>query len=244
MRPCRAAPRRHRPRLQLVPAGGLHLGAAGRAAVVVEAHRRDLRVGAHRRGPGGLRRAAARADGARAGDDRAVRALLPRHGHARDARRSRPRRSARRPTATRSSRQAHKRTGLEIQVLSREEEARYGYLAAINSDDAERRRHARPRRRLDAARPGVRPARARRALVAAGRGDHDRALPGRGAGQGEEGQGAQGARAPTSSRRRRGSTARRARVAGWPASAARCATSPPPRSSRPGCRPTASRASR
>ena len=59
-------------------------GSAGRAAVVVEAHRRDPRVGAHRRGPDGLRRAAAGADGARAGDDRAVRALLPRHRRSRE----------------------------------------------------------------------------------------------------------------------------------------------------------------
>ena len=42
--------------------------------------------------------------------------------------------------------------GLPIRVLSREQEARYGYLAAVNSTTLARRLRARPRRRLDAAR--------------------------------------------------------------------------------------------
>ena len=40
--------RGHRPRLELVPPGRVHRRSPG----VVEAHRRDLRAGAHRRGPG------------------------------------------------------------------------------------------------------------------------------------------------------------------------------------------------
>ena len=47
---------------------------------------------------------------------------------------------------------ARERTGLPIRVLTREEEARYGYIAAVNSTHAERRLRAGPRGRVDAAR--------------------------------------------------------------------------------------------
>ena len=70
-------------------------------------------------------------------------------------------------------------SGLRVRVLSGEEEARYGYLAAVNSTTLRRRRHARHRRRLDAARPRRRPPLARARLLAPGRGAHDRALPAR-----------------------------------------------------------------
>ena len=127
---------------------------------LVEAHGRDLRARPGRRGAGAAGALAARADGARARDDRAVRALLPRHGHRARCGRWRPRRSARRPTA-RSSCARRAALGLEIQVLSHEEEARYGYLAAVNSTTLTRRRRARHRRRLDAAHARRGPAGAR-----------------------------------------------------------------------------------
>ena len=71
---------------------------------------------------------------------------------------------------------ARERSGLEVEVLPGPAEARYGYLAAVNSTTLSRRRRAGPRRRLDAAHPRGRSAGRRRALVAAGRRAHDRAL--------------------------------------------------------------------
>ena len=99
----------------------------------MEAHGRDPRGRAHRRGARGDGRAAARADGARAGDARAVRALLPRHGDRAtsgrrdvgDPRRDQPRRV---PARARAS-----APGSRSRCSRREEEARYGYLAAVNS---------------------------------------------------------------------------------------------------------------
>ena len=117
-------------------------------------------------------------------------------------------------------------------MLSGEEEARYGYLAAVNSTTLSRRRRARPRRRLDAAHARARTA--RRATTRSwplGRRAHDRALP------------ARRRAAPRASRSRRCASTSRAELAGRavarptaggsPASAARCATSPPRRSSPP-----------
>ena len=43
---------------------------------------------------------------------------------------------------------AHERTGLEVEVLPKEEEARYGYLAAVNTTTLETGVVARPGRRL------------------------------------------------------------------------------------------------
>ena len=142
------------------------------AAAVVEAHRRDPRAGPHRRRTRRGRRAGPRADGARARDRRAVRPLLPRHrdrGHPRGRHLGHPRRhQPRRVPAARRPRRAgadHRGGGL-LRL------PRGGQL-----DHAERRRGARPRRRLDAAHPGRGPPGARHALVAARRRPHDRALP-------------------------------------------------------------------
>src|SRR6202007_152141 len=82
-----------------------------------------LRDGARRRGARRDRRAAARAGRARARDARAVRALLPRDGH-------RGRAAGRQAEFLEAARE---RSGLELEVLSGEQEARYGYLAAVNS---------------------------------------------------------------------------------------------------------------
>ena len=133
---------------------------------------------AHRRRAGRRRRAAARADGARAGDDRAVRPLLPRHGD-----------RGRQPVATSAIRDATNRpeflgarasaSGLDVKVLSREEEARYGYLAAVNSTTLA------DGVALDLGGGSMQLTRvvdrraARRGLVAARRRAHDRALPAR-----------------------------------------------------------------
>ena len=89
----RVSTRGHRLRVELVPAGRLHLHRH-----VVEAHGRDPRVRARRRGPGRHRRAAAGADGAGARDARALRALLQRDRASTRSGRWRPRRSATRAT--------------------------------------------------------------------------------------------------------------------------------------------------
>ena len=176
------APRGHRPRLELVPAGRLHLGSRRH---VVEAHRRDLRAGAHRRGAGRAGRAAARADGARAGDVELVRALLPRHGDRRGPRGG-DLRDPRGDQPGRVPAQARERPGSRSRCSRGEEEARYGYLAAVNSTTLA------DGVALDIGGGSLqltrvaRPARARRALVAAGRGADDRALPARRAGQAKQ----------------------------------------------------------
>ena len=181
------------------------------------------------------------ADGARARDARAVRALLPR-----DRRRGRPaRRDVRDPRRRQPgrvpARRARAQRAARCAVLSREEEARYGYLAAVNSTTLadgvalDLGGGSMQLTRVDE------PARDRHALLAARRRAHDRALPAR-------------RRAPRASSSRRCARTSpseleaadwlRARRAARRASAARCATSPQPRSSPPSCRPTASRASR
>ena len=78
------AHRRRRPRVELVPPRRLHGGRG-----LVEAHRRDLRGRAHRRGPGRDGRAGRGGHGARAGDDGGLRPLLlgQRHRARRRARR-------------------------------------------------------------------------------------------------------------------------------------------------------------
>ena len=229
-----AAPRRHRPRVELVPARGLHLGAAGRARwwwKRTDEIYEPVRIGEGQDGPGELQ---ARADGARAGDDRAVRALLPRHrrrrgpraGHLGDPRGLQPRGV---PARRRAS-----APGLEIQVLSREEEARYGYLAAVNSTtltDGVALDLGGGSMQLTRWRAAARATRARggwaRCVMT------ERFLPDERATKPKQHQGAHARTCATSSRRRRGSTAPGARAAGWPASAARCATSPRRRSSPP-----------
>ena len=83
-------------------------------------------------------------------------------------------------------RQARKRSGLEIEVLSPEEEARYGYLAAVNSTTLS------DGVALDLGGGSLQltsvdgPRRARRPLVAARRGPHDGALPRRRARQAKQ----------------------------------------------------------
>ena len=161
---------------------------------MVAAHRRDPRGGADRRRPGRGRHARRGAGGARAGDARALRALLPR-----DRRRGRPARRdlgdpRRRQPAARSCMPRASAPGLEVRVLSREEEAPLRLPGGRQLDHAGRRRRARSRRRLDAAHPRRQPARDRRALLAAGRRAHDGALPARRARQGQAGQGAARAR--------------------------------------------------
>ena len=101
----------------------------------MEAHRRDLRAGAHRRGPRGKRRAGGGADAPRTGHAGRVRPLLPAAASSPGTPSPwrRPARSATRRTRPASWRCARERTNLPIRVLSREEEARYGYLAAVNS---------------------------------------------------------------------------------------------------------------
>ena len=140
----RAAQRGGGPGVELVPARRLHLGRG-----LVEAHRRDLRGRAHRRGHGRDRRARRRAAAARAVDRRAVRALLPRdrarrgrrrrRGDQRDPHRGQPRRVPRAPPPTqRPARPRAERGGGGALRLPRR-----GQL-----DDARRRRRARPRGRL------------------------------------------------------------------------------------------------
>ena len=147
---------------------------------LVEAHRRDLRGRAHRRGPGRDRRARRGGDGARAGDDGGLRPLLRGRGiepgevlavatsAIRDAHELRGLPRAR-PGGQRPARaRAQRRGGGALRLPGRRQ-----------LDDAGRRRHARHRRRLDAARARRRPPRARARLLAPGRGAHDRALPAR-----------------------------------------------------------------
>ena len=237
----RRAPRGDRSRLELLPAGGVH-----RRRGLVEAHRRDLRAGAHRRGagwpPAGSARQPMRA-GAR--DARRVRPLLPRQ-RARSAARSTPwprARSAtpRTPRASWRGRASARRCRSACSAAR--QEARYGYLAAVNSttlsDGCVLDLGGGSMQLVEVARPPG----ARVGLLAAGHGADERALPApNGPGQAQAARGAARARRARARAGRRGSRAAQRRRAGWWASAAPCATSPPPRSARRGCRPTACRA--
>ena len=123
-----SAARRHRSRVELVPPRRLHLHRR-----LVEAHRRDLRVGARRRAPGDRRAAPARADASA----RSRRSTCSPTSAARRASsgcgRWRPRRSARRRTARRSCAPRASAPGWMSRCSRASEEARYGYLAVVNS---------------------------------------------------------------------------------------------------------------
>ena len=140
-------------------------------------------------------------------------------------------------------RQARKRSGLEIEVLSPEEEARYGYLAAVNSTTLSdgvaldlgggsmQLTHVAERHALDARSWPLGAVRMTERFL----GRRER-----------QAQAAQGAARAHLRRAGHGGLAqrrRRGRRAPRRASAARCATSRPRRSSRPTSRPSASRAS-
>ena len=145
---------------------------------LVEAHGRDPRGGAHRRGPRRGRRAAAEpmeraletielyAHFCRATGVEDVQPVAT----SADPRRVQPRRVPRARARAHGARgaRARARGGGALRLPGR------GQL-----DDAGRRRRARPRRRLDAAHARRGPAGHRRALVAARRRAHDRALPAR-----------------------------------------------------------------
>ena len=201
---------------------------------LVEAHRRDLRGRAHRRGPGRDRRAGrARRWRARWRRWRSSRtsarpaASSPTTSHAvatqRHPRRRQPAEFLERAQAASGLRgaRAQRRGGGPLRLPGR------GQL-----DHARRRRRARPRRRLDAARARRRPPLARARLVAPGRGADDRALPARRRPGQAQAARASCARYVTAQARAR-AVARPLRARGWSASAARSATSPPPRSATP-----------
>ena len=91
-----------------------------------------VRIGA---GLGASGRLSEEAIDARAGDAGGVRALLPRQRPRAPttSTRSPPARSATPPTGTSSSSGARGATGLTIEVLSAQDEAHYGYVAAVNT---------------------------------------------------------------------------------------------------------------
>ena len=141
----RVSTRCHRLRVELVPPRRLHLHGH-----VVEAHGRDPRGRARGRRSGGLRRAAAGADGAGAGDARALRALLRGDGDRRDP--------ARRHLGDPRRVQPGRVPGRGARALRARDRgparARRGALRLPGGgelDDAVRRRRAGPGRRLDAA---------------------------------------------------------------------------------------------
>ena len=86
--------------------------------------------------------------------------------------------------------EARRRTWLEVEMLEREAEARYGFLAAVNSTTLGRRSRAGHRWWIAAALARRRADRYRRALLAPRRGAYDGAVPG---GQEELPQAGQGA---------------------------------------------------
>ncbi len=123
--------------------------------------------------------------------------------------------------------QAQTATGLTIEVLSGEDEARYGYRRRDQHLDADRRGGARDRRRQHAADHGRRAPPAGDGLVPARGGAADRAVPARRRTGQEEGRPAGPRIRPPHARERR--LGMRARASGSSESAARSATSPPPR---------------
>ena len=183
---------------------------------------------------------AAGADGARARDARALRALLPR-----DRDRRRPRRrdvgDPRRRQPGEFLRARASAPGSRSRCSRAEEEARYGYLAAVNSTTLadgvvlDLGGGSMQLTRVDE------PPRGRRALVAARRRAHDRALPARASSAKRKQIKALREHVAEAARARAVAAARRG---GSSASAARSATSPRRPSSRPGCPRSASRASR
>ena len=158
------AARGDRSRLELVPAGRVH----GRRGLV-EAHRRDLRAGAHRRGADRHRQRSARSRSSA----RSRRSTCSPTSAARAASAA----SAVDAVATSAIRDAENAeelprrarasaSALPIRVLSREAGGALRLPGGGQLDDAHRRLRARPRRRLDAARARRRAARARARLLA------------------------------------------------------------------------------
>ncbi len=129
-----------------------------------------------------------------------------------------------------------------IRVLSREQEAYYAYLAAVNSTTLRGGLRARSRRRLAAAAAGRGPTAAPVRLLAGGDRADERALP---PGQRPPEAQAAGGTAPphrhASCPRPGGSRGWGATAVAWSASGARCATSPRRPSGRLGCPPPGSR---
>ena len=231
------AARRHRPRVELVPARGVHVGRRTRWWRRTDEIHEAVRIGEGLDATGELQ------------PEPMERALETLELYAHFCRATGI--DEIRPVATSAIRDATNREefldararahGLEVRVLSREEEARYGYLAAVNSTTLA------DGVALDLGGGSMQLTRvegrlaADHALVAAGRRAHDRALPARRARQGQAAQGAARARRVESSPQRAVAASAAGASSG---SAARSATSPPPPSWPPGCRLTASRASR
>ena len=125
-----AVRRGDRPGLELLAGRRLPLPPA-RAWRRIAQLQAPVRIAAGLRRPGGSIPAAARAVWRRS---RCSRATSPPSGSHRPMSRSWPRaRCARRGTAPEFLARARAQTGLEIRTLSAEEEAHYGYLAAVNS---------------------------------------------------------------------------------------------------------------
>ena len=208
---------------------------------LVEAHRRDLRGRAHRRGPRRDRRARRGADAARAGTRSSVFAHFCRAtpGDQRRARR-RDERDPRRGNREEFLERARERTGLPVRVLSPRGGGPLRLSRRSELDDARRRRRARPRRRHP-------PARARASAGANEFGSWplgavrmtERFLP---EGRRVEKQ-LKALRAHVAEELAARAVAGPARATASSASAAPSATWPPPPSTSPGCRRSAYRAS-
>ena len=233
------AGRRDRPRLELLAPRRLHLF----AGELVEADRRALRDGSDRGGPVRLRPPQRGGDRARPGDAVACSAASarPTDWPRRTSTPSPPARSATPPTRTSSSVVPRRPRGSRSSVLSAEDEARYGYVAAVNTttlDDGvvvELGGGSMQLSRSGTAAPQ------RSALVPARSGPPDRGAPaGLGTGQEEGPQPGAGPRASRRSRTWTGSGTRASGLSGW---AARPVTSPPRRSAPPGSSTSGSRAS-
>ena len=132
----RAPHRRHRHGLELVPAGRLRLG----ARPLLAARRRDprgrARVGRACASPGAIKKLARQARGA---DRGRVRVVLPSTPGSTRSSRSPPARSATPRTRPSCSSRCASHAGLDVRVLSTEDETRYGYLAIANTTTVDRR---------------------------------------------------------------------------------------------------------